>query len=113
MFVAQVSLKISAQSSDWIIDSGASHHMTFKKNVLQGYREFEASEPVGLGDGRTVAALGVGEVKVTTQLHNGEKVGCWISDVLYVPKLTTNLFSVHTTTVKGNTVSFKHESFHI
>ena len=51
MFVAKVGLKANAQSSDWIIDSGASRHMTFEKNVLQGYREFEASEPVGLGDG--------------------------------------------------------------
>ena len=32
--------------------------------------------------------------------------------VLYVPKLTTNLFSVHAATAKGNTVSFKHESCH-
>ena len=37
--------------------------MTFEKNVLQGYREVEASESVGLGDGCTVAALGVGKVK--------------------------------------------------
>ena len=113
MFVAKVGLKASAQSSDWIINSGASHHMTFEKNVLQGYSEFEASEPVGLGDGCTVAALGVGKIKVTTQLYNGEIVGCWISDVLYVPKLTTNLFSVHDATAQGNMVSFKHESCHI
>ena len=33
--------------------------------------------------------------------------------MLYVPKLTTNLFSVHAATAKGNTVSFKHESCHI
>ena len=60
MFFAKVGLKASAQSSDWIFDSGASCHMTFEKNV-QGYREYEASEPVGLGDGHTVAALGVGK----------------------------------------------------
>ena len=34
MFVAKVGLKASAQSSDWIIDSGASRHMTFEKNIL-------------------------------------------------------------------------------
>ena len=38
MFFAKVDLRASAQSSDWIIDSGASRHMTFEKNVLQGYR---------------------------------------------------------------------------
>ena len=33
--------------------------------------------------------------------------------MLYVPKLTTNLFCVHAATAKGNTVPFKHESCHI
>ena len=60
MLDAKVGLKASAQISDWIIDSGASCHMTFEKNILEGYRELEASEHVGLGDGHTVAALGVG-----------------------------------------------------
>ena len=46
---------------------------------------------LGLGMGRTVSANGVGKVKVTTQLHNGERVVCWMTDVLYVPKLTNNL----------------------
>ena len=29
--------------------------------------------------------------------------------MLYVPKLTNNLFSVHAATSKGNTISFKHK----
>ena len=109
MFVATVGLKADMQSNDWIIDSGASPHMTFESSILHTYKDFETSEPVGLGDGRTVSAIGVGKVKVTTQLHNGERVVCWMTDVLYVPKLTNNLFSVHTATSKGNTVSFKHK----
>ena len=110
MFAAKVGLKAYTPSREWIIDSGASRHMTFEKNVLQQYKEFKAPEPVGLGDGRNVEALGVGSVKVTTQLHHGENVSCWISDVLYVPKLATNLFSVFAATCKGNMVSFKHVS---
>ena len=108
MFVATVGLKADTQSNDWIIDSGASRHMTFESSVLHAYKDFETPEPVGLGDGRTVSAIGVGKVKVTTQLHNGERVVCWMTDVLYVPKLTNNLFSAHAATSKGNTVSFKH-----
>ena len=61
-----------------------------------------------LGDGHTVSAIGVGKVKVITQLHNGERVDCWMTDVLYVPKLTNNLFSVHAATSRGNTVPFRH-----
>ena len=108
MFVATVGLKADMQSNDWIIDSGASRHMTFESSILHAYKDFETPEPVGLGDGRTVSAIGVGKVKVITQPHNGESVVCWMTDVLYVPKLTNN-FSVHAATSKGNTVSFKHK----
>jgi len=75
MFVAKVGLKANTPSREWIIVSGASRHMTFEKSIPQQYKEFKAPEPVGLGDGRSVEALGVGSVKVTTQLHNGENVG--------------------------------------
>ena len=50
MFVATVRLRADTQSNDWIVDSGASRHMTFESNVLHDYKDFEASELVGLGD---------------------------------------------------------------
>ena len=34
MFVATVGLKANVQSRDWLIDSGASRHMTFQREVL-------------------------------------------------------------------------------
>ena len=50
--------------------------MTFESIILHGYKDFETTEPVGFGDGCTVSAIGFGKVKVTTQLHNGERVVC-------------------------------------
>ena len=51
-----------------------------------------------------VSPIGVGNVKVITQLHNSKSVVCWMTNVLYVPKLTNNLFSVYMQqTTKGNT----------
>ena len=80
-----------------------------KAAYCNAYKDLETPEPVGVGDGRTVSVIGIGKVKVFTQLHNGERVVCWMTDVLYVPKLINNLFSVHAATSKGNTVSFKHK----
>ena len=48
MFVAMVELKINTQSDEWIIDSGASQHMTFQTSVLCDYKKFVTPEPVGL-----------------------------------------------------------------
>ena len=109
MFVASVGLKADAQNKNWIIDSGASRHMMFQREILYNCKEFETPEPVGLGDGRTVSALGSGKVKVVSQLYHNKKVAGWMTDVLYVPKLTRNLFSVNAATLKGNVISFGHK----
>ena len=109
MFVALEGLKADAQNKNWIIDSGASQHMTFQGKILYSYKEFETPEPVGLGDGHTVSALGSGKVKVVSQLYCNKKVARWMTDVLYVPKLTNNLFSVNAPTLKSNVISFDHK----
>lgn len=54
--------KDSSQAGSWLVDSGASSHMTCDKELLTDYQEFEIPEKVGLDDGRTVDALGVGNV---------------------------------------------------
>ena len=54
-------------------------------------------------------ALGAGKVKVLSQLVHGRKITGWMTDVLYVPKLTSNLFSVHAAALKGNVISFGHK----
>ena len=46
----------------WLIDSGASSHMTPQRECLVNYRKFDTPEKVGLGDGRIVEAEGVGNV---------------------------------------------------
>ena len=48
----------------WLVDSGASSHTTREKELLSDYREFEKPEKVALGDGGTVEAVGVGNVRV-------------------------------------------------
>ena len=106
MFIANDALRADIQEDEWIIDSGASKHMTFNRCVLRHYKEFETPEPVGLGDGRTVNALGMGEVKFTSYLPHNRKVTGWMSNVLFVPQLANNLFSVRAAALNGNVVSF-------
>ena len=54
--------------------------MTFQREVLHNYAEFEPPEPVGLGDSRTVEALGTGKVKVVSQLYHEKKKVGWMTD---------------------------------
>ena len=46
LFVATVGLRADTQSNDWIVDSGASRHMTFESSVLHDYKDLEAPDLV-------------------------------------------------------------------
>lgn len=90
----------------WLIDSGASSHMTPKREYFSTYRAFSTPEKVGLGDGRTVEAVGVGTVRVNMLFKVSNSKKAVMYDVLHVPKLACNLFSVRAAAKKGNTVKF-------
>ena len=94
----------------WIIDSGASQHMTSNRDLLMNYQEFSEPEPVVLGDGRSVHAFGTGEICITMLLGPKEKDErkSTMTKVLYVPKLAANLFSARAAAMKEKVVQFGH-----
>ncbi|XP_039457862.1 dynamin-3 isoform X2 [Oreochromis aureus] len=87
--------------------------MTWNKEALQNYQEFSEPQTVKLGDGRVVEALGLGNItmKMSFRVSDGKDVTMF--DVLYVPKLSMNLFSVGAAAKKGNTVKFKRTHCYI
>ena len=106
-FMASVgNIESADREYPWLIDSGASSHMTKEKHVLMNFQEFEEPENVALGDGRVVKALGYGRVQMNMLFPGTEAKKAVLYDVLYVPKLTCNLFSVRAAVAKGNAVEF-------
>ena len=98
-------MKTAGKVCQWLIDSGASSHMTKKRDVLENFQQLDEPENVALGDGRVVKALGSGNVHMN-MLYLGSKQskGVVLYNVLYVPKLACNLFSVRAAVAKGNVV---------
>jgi len=90
----------------WLVDSGASSHMMRQKMLLTNYQEFDAPQRVSLGDGHSVDAVGAGNVYLKMSFRVSHPKINIMYGVLYVPKLTCNLFSVRAATAKGNTVNF-------
>ena len=78
------------QTDKWLVDSGASSHMTCNKELLVDYHEFDSPEKVGLGDGRTVSALGYGNVHLKMLFKVSQPKKSIMYRVLYVPKLACN-----------------------
>ncbi|KIY68249.1 hypothetical protein CYLTODRAFT_443449 [Cylindrobasidium torrendii FP15055 ss-10] len=74
-------------SSDWIVDTGATRHMTPHRPWFTSYAR--KTTPIQLADNSIIYGEGVGSVVFTTQ----EGVELEITDVLHVPQLRNNLFS--------------------
>lgn len=88
----------------WIKDSGATHHLTGNLKWLSHIRSLGTPIPVEIGDSTKLEGTALGDVYLNA--YNGEK---WckivLKDVLFVPELSFNLFSVTTALDKGYTQS--------
>lgn len=98
----------NSTSQRWLIDSGATKHMTPYRSLFTDYQEFEKPEKVAIADGKTVNALGVGRVMVSVSANRSVARKSTLYDVLYVPDLSSNLFSVRAVTSRNMTVQFGH-----
>eukprot|EP00795_Rhopilema_esculentum_P017528 gene17528-biopygen6440 len=108
LFLAENEQTENETNRQWILDSGASQHMTSNKLLLINYIEFNQPELVKLGDGHTVEARGSGRAQITMETSHNKQLTIEMDNVLYVPKLACNLFSVRAVTQKGLIVQFGH-----
>jgi hypothetical protein len=85
------------KDTSWIVDSGASQHMTHRKDWLACFEEIAPVE-IHLADNSIVEAVGKGQVKLDAARSLGS--------VWYVPKLAKNLFSVRKAVSNGAKIEF-------
>ena len=86
----------------WLVDSGASTHMTGYREVLLDFRKKSCSAQVELGDEVRYEVNGVGSIS----LHLESRATLHLEEVLYVPGLKKNLISVLVLENKGYSVVF-------
>jgi hypothetical protein len=95
-------LNETIEDNMWIIDSGASRHMTGDQARLSNLNERKTSYKVELGDKSTYLVEGFGQA--STKLESGNHVH--LSNVLYVPGLEKNLVLISCLEDKGNIIDF-------
>jgi transposase InsO family protein len=88
----------STKSNDWIIDSGATKHMSYQREQMVNFKEFSEVHVVRMGDGRVVEAKGKGTVQVKMTGLPGGPLTVNIHEVWHVPSLRVNLLSVQALT---------------
>eukprot|EP00794_Sanderia_malayensis_P020790 gene20790-22828_t len=103
--IASASEIKAKDKSVWIIDSGATKHMSPRKEFFKKYVQFKVPETVLLGNGAVCDALGIGTV-IVSRVCDGKRKQFTLSNVLYVPQLVNNFFSVTAATKMGCTVEF-------
>ena len=98
-----------AGSDKWIIDSGATCHMSTDRSQFSDYSPLEIPLGVTLGDGHHLKAVGRGSVTLEVETPSSKGKKCNLSNVLYVPNLSYNLLSVpnSTDTIKSTVFTSK------
>ena len=76
---------------DWVLDSGASKHITGNRDLLTNIRETDHNTSVTFANGTVSEAKYMGDALLDT-----DTATILLRDVLYVPAAAANLFSVTT-----------------
>ena len=85
---------------EWVIDSGASRHMTPDRGIFVNMMLIRTT--VRVADGTVISSIGRGDILI--RMRNGEKIR--LTEVLYVPELDTNLLSIRALQTKGISARF-------
>ena len=99
--VVQHAMPSLSRKAAWIIDSGATCHMCNDKSLCIEYESLKTPLKVTLGDGYEVDAIDRGVVMLNSVLPSGVCKRCKLHNVLYMPRLSHNLFSVSVATERG------------
>lgn len=92
-------------SENWLVDTGASEHMCHIKELFASYEKLITPRSVIIGDGSELEALGKGKIQLN-EYDESEWIDTTLNDVLYVPRMTINLFSVRTVMDHGHKMTF-------
>ena len=100
----------SSGSNEWVVDSGATCHMSNQREIFSEMVELLTPQKVLLGDKHSLDATGKGSVQLKMNLPGGKVHLCILNDVLFVPDLAYSLLSVPKATKSGKVVKFNENS---
>ena len=105
-FIAFIALTQSSCSptSTWILDTGATCHLTSRKEWLKDYIPLAKPFPVRFGNNGVEHALGHGTTQI--ELSDGNFIA--IEQVHYIPNIAKNLISVNKLTDDNTSIEFFH-----
>jgi hypothetical protein len=101
-FISTLLGTVPTDSDIWLIDSGASRHMTRYREYLTDIVEKDSHLHVVIGDNARYTMKGVGY----SSFQLDSDIPLQLSEVLYVPRMKRNLVSISPLEDKGYKVTF-------
>ena len=80
-----LSVDDSPQSTNWVIDSGATCHICNNEKLYYKLKKLATAQEVTLGDGRALKAVGYEDIMLKTRLPIGKVKKFRLRHVLLVP----------------------------
>jgi transposase InsO family protein len=97
---------VTGNTQEWILDSGASVHLTPLRSIFSKYVRFNNPHPIGTADHGSFHAIGVGNIWIKIQNPNGKSSIMELRNVLHAPECSSNIISVNGLTKFGHTLTF-------
>lgn len=94
----------TSESRTWLMDSGATSHMTNRRDWFSSFIERQGD--ITIGDISIIPIRGAGTIPIFRTSHDKR----YFSNVLYVPDLGFNLLSVSSLTKQGASIEFSADS---
>ena len=106
---------VTTSEQCWVVDSGATAHMTPNKHLLSDYTPIQQGERyIVLADKSRIAVHGVGSCHITLTNSNNKPVNVCMANVLYAPQLTFQLFSANVATQSHmHKLSVQHDASYL
>lgn len=101
-------LNDSKIKNKWVADSGATKHMANNQDWFHELKLFKNQVTCKVGDGKKVEVKGIGSIKIVSTI-NGNKLQGILTNVLYIPTLAANLFSIGAATKMGINTTFNNK----
>lgn len=92
------------KKKNWIVDSGATCHMTWEKKCFANLLKYDGK--VKVANGEEIDIAGIGTVKLNVKTAKKEIKTLMLKDVLWVPRLGESLLSVRKLVHEGNAIKF-------
>ncbi|KYQ48808.1 hypothetical protein ALC60_12138 [Trachymyrmex zeteki] len=90
------------KEDQWLADSGASNHMTFRRDWFDTFETIDdKSVLITVGNNNIVYARGRGSIKILSMVNGKEREGT-LYNVLWIPELGRNLLSIGASARHGN-----------